>query len=316
MSAIFNTGEASDSIFCDIGVNLLDDVYKGFYNGKRFHAVDINTVLDRARIGGVARLIITAGSIEESREALPLIEEWQQYSLYSTAGIHPTRCGVFANDITLLMTDLSDIIEHGIRTGKVIAIGECGLDYDRLHFCGKELQMVGFRAQMTLADKFGLPMFLHNRNTSGDFLSEVREHRHLIRGGGVVHSFDSNVEEMRALCDLGFYIGINGCSLKTEENLDVVREIPTDRILLETDAPWCSIKASHAGAKYIKTEYNYRKKEKYSNECLVKDRNEPCKIKQVLEVIAAIKNIDEIVLAKQIYRNTEKLFFSKDLIQT
>ena len=76
-------------------------------------------------------------------------------------------------------------------------------------------------------------MFLHNRNTGDDFVNMIKANRHRFTNG-VVHSFTSTVEEMKQLVDLGLYIGINGCSLKTEENLQVVKEIPRDRLMIET----------------------------------------------------------------------------------
>lgn len=87
---------------------------------------------------------------------------------------------------------------------------------------------------------------------------------------------------------MGLYIGINGCSLKTEENLEVVKQIPLDRIMLETDCPYCDIRNSHASAKYLKTTFPKVAKEKYSKDKLLRDRNEPCAIVQVCEVVAAL----------------------------
>ena len=78
--------------------------------------------------------------------------------------------------------------------------------------------------------------------------------------------------------EMGLYIGVNGCSLKTEENLEMVKHIPIDRIMLETDCPYCDIRNSHASAKYVKTVIQKVAKEKYktSSDKINKDRNEPC----------------------------------------
>lgn len=176
------------------------------------------------------------------------------------------------------------------------------IDYDRLQFCSKETQKKYFEAQFELAEKTKLPMFLHNRNTGDDFVNMIKANRHRFTHG-VVHSFTSTVEEMKQLVDLGLYIGINGCSLKTEENLQVVKEIPRDRIMIETgmigiiiwkqssdseywlDAPWCEIRPTHASSKHLqkipKEEMELyaplsKKKEKFEKGLIVKNRCEPC----------------------------------------
>jgi TatD DNase family protein len=115
----------------------------------------------------------------------------------------------------------------------VVAIGECGLDYDRLQFCPRDVQLRHFVPHFTLAHEFGLPLFLHCRNAASDFVRIVREHRTKFVHA-VVHSFDGTLSELQDMLDLGLHIGINGCSLKTQENLDVAAQIPLDRLLLET----------------------------------------------------------------------------------
>ena len=283
--------------FCDIGLNLCDEMYKGFYNGKQKHDDDTRIVLERAKSMGMVKSIITAGNLEQSHASIDLVKRFNEFDLYSTVGVHPTRCSEFLGKEDEVISQLSLLIEQGMANGKVVAIGEAGLDYDRLQFCDKEQQMLGFLKQIDLAHRYGLPMFLHNRNTGGDFVRVVSEHRHKIKGGGVVHSFDGGEEELNQLLDLGFYIGLNGCSLRTEENLAVARKVPLERLLLETDSPWCGVKNTHAGMKHVTTTFTTKKRDKYEPGCMVKDRNEPCTIVQILEVLAAIKQVDSSKLA-------------------
>jgi TatD DNase family protein len=153
-------------------------------------------------------------------------------------------------------------------------------------------------------------MFLHDRNTGVDFVKYIEENRNRF-STGVVHSFTGNAKQVEALLKLDLYIGINGCSLKTAENIEVMKTIPLDRMMIETDGPWCGIKRTHAGHGHIKTTWPVKKKEKYIPEMglCVKDRCEPCHIHQVLEVICGARNLDIEKTAQQLYANTCKVFF-------
>lgn len=95
-------------------------------------------------------------------------------------------------------------------------------------------------------------MYLHSRATGNEFVDIVRANRSRFPGG-VVHSFTGTMDEMQQILDLDLFIGINGCSLKTEENLDVVRAIPMERMMVETDCPYCDIRNTHASAKFVQT---------------------------------------------------------------
>ncbi|GKT33000.1 TatD family like protein, partial [Aduncisulcus paluster] len=171
----------------------------------------------------------------------------------------------------------------------IVAYGEMGLDFDRLHFAPKQAQLLAFDAQLKLAEELDLPLFLHSRAAESDFLRLLGKYKFPRKG--VVHSFTGSAAERDAILKLGFDIGVNGCSLKTEENLRVVRDIPLDRLHLETDAPWCEIRPSHASYKYVKTRFPAKKKEKFVMGQLVKSRNEVCCIIQVAEVISGLLDI-------------------------
>ena len=283
-------------------------MFQGIYNGSQKHEADLNRVLDRAYVAGMEKIIVTVGMLEDCEPAFKLVN--QSEKLYATCGVHPTRCGEFLNDPEGHFQALVQQIETNKK--KVVAIGECGLDYDRLQFCEKDVQKKFFEKQLDLVEKFKLPLFLHCRAAHDDLTELLNKNiDKLAENRGVVHTFDGTLEQAMQFIDLGFYIGINGCSLKSEDNLKVVAEIPNDRILLETDAPWCDIRSSHAGSKHVKSKFPaVKKKEKWEKDSLIAGRCEPIQIVQVLEVIAGAKGENAEKLAEQIYQNTLKVFFS------
>ncbi|KAG5510168.1 hypothetical protein JKF63_07065 [Porcisia hertigi] len=317
----------------DIGLNLTDKMYSGVYNGHHHHSSDIEAVLRRAVEVGVHGLLLTGGNLRESNAVIEMCARYTSDTLqcYCTVGCHPTRCQEFMSNPEGYLQALDDLIEkHSVHVGGcVAAVGEIGLDYDRLVFCPKETQKEYFEKQLVMAKRHRLPLFLHERNTAGDFKRLLEPHLSQLVGG-VVHSFTGTRAELQDYLDANLYIGVNGCSLKTAENLEVVKAIPLDRVMLETDAPWCEVKNTHA-SKTLLTEaaaarqssvtqsvsdavlatFPTCRKDKFKEGCIVKGRNEPCAIVRVLETlyelhrgeVSSIEQMADVVLA-----NTRALF--------
>lgn len=294
----------------DIGANLTDPMFRGIYNSSRKHQDDFDHMLKRARENGVETIIITGGSLTESKEALNIAQK--DDNLFSTVGCHPTRCLEFMNHKEGPVAYLEELRELASKNrSKVVAIGETGLDYDRLHFCDKETQKEYFEKQIALAGETNLPLFLHNRNSTDDFVEILARNRDKFSSaGGVVHSFDGSPEDLGKILDLNLYIGINGCSLKTKENLETVKLVPTEKLMIETDCPWCEIRRTHASFEHVKTQFQKSKNATDIN-LPVKNRNEPLNLTQVLEVLASVRGEEIDNLAEQVYCNTNKLFFNK-----
>ncbi|XP_037294987.1 putative deoxyribonuclease TATDN1 [Manduca sexta] len=294
--------------YIDIGANLTDDMYQGVYHGSKKHEPDLDVVLSRAWSGGLDKMIITGGSLEDSKKAIDMSRS--DARLFSTVGCHPTRCKDFVENPENYLNGLRSLISE--NKNKVVAIGECGLDYERLHFCEKDVQLKFFEYQLQLSREFSLPLFLHCRAAADDLVDILSRNQDKVVGG-VVHSFDGSEEALQKILSLGLYIGINGCSLRTKENLDVASKIPTDRLMIETDCPWCEVKPTHPGYGHVVTKFATAKKEKYSpgSDSQVKGRNEPVNIVQVLEILAAIRKENPDELAAAIYDNTNRVFFPK-----
>ncbi|KAK6066260.1 TatD family hydrolase [Seiridium cupressi] len=275
--------------YIDIGINLADPIFRGKYHGTQRHPDDLSAVVSRAQEVGCSKLIVTGSDFTSSRHALEIAKEYPGM-VYTTAGIHPCSSAIFntANiheDIdghtmpcdpdptatiseehepdlektTKIVSKLRTLIEDAKAEtpNALVAFGEFGLDYDRLHYCSKKIQLHSFAAQLdlVLSLKPQLPLFLHSRAAHEDFVGLLKakfgEKLEKLEKGGVVHSFTGTVEEMRELMDLGLYIGTNGCSFKTADNCAVVKEIHLDRLMLETDGPWCEVRPSHDGYKYL-----------------------------------------------------------------
>jgi TatD DNase family protein len=175
------------------------------------------------------------------------------------------------------------------------------LDYDRLFLTPKEQQLKYFEAQLDMAVEVQLPLFLHSRAAAEDFERLLESRLENLPKRGLVHSFTGTMEEMQRIVALGFDVGVNGCSMKTEENIAVVKEIPLERLQIETDGPWCEMRPSHASAKFLVDAPKLPKsvkKERWVKGAMVKGRCEPCSIGHVAWAIAGIKGVDVSVVAE------------------
>lgn len=203
----------------DIGANLAHDSFDA----------DRDAVMKRAADAGVAQMVVTGSSEEATRRAIALSREHPGV-LFATCGVHPHH----AADLT---ADTLPALQALAREPEVRAVGECGLDYFR-DFSPRDLQRRAFAWQLELAKATGKPVFLHQRDAHEDFIAILREHgvQH-----GVAHCFTAGEKERDAYLALGLHIGITGWINDERRGLhlrEVVKGIPADRLMVETDAPY------------------------------------------------------------------------------
>lgn len=267
-----NTLERSRVPLVDIGINLAHDSYDH----------DRDEVIARAVSVGVTRMVITGSSTESTKRAIELVRESPD-RFRCTAGVHPHHAHELDD---AQMAELETLA----RAPEVAAVGECGLDYFR-NFSPHEAQAAAFRRQLELAVVVGKPVFLHQRDAHADFLAILRDFRSKI-AGGVAHCFTAGIEEARAYLELGLYIGITGwiCDERRGHHLrEVVRQIPRERLLIETDGPYLLPRDITP--------------KPFSR------RNEPMYLPHVLRAIAAARNEDPEELGTITTRNALELFW-------
>ncbi|TWI76835.1 TatD DNase family protein [Desulfobotulus alkaliphilus] len=245
---------------------------------ERAFGKDRDAMLRRAREAGVLCMMIAGISLERSRRAVALSEE--NPGLFASVGIHPHDSESCNGSIISILASLA-------RNPRVRAWGECGLDFNRMH-APMDVQERWLEAQIDAAMALKLPIIFHERDSGGKLLSMLR---HMAPSGlsGVVHCFSGNLEEMKGYLDLGLHIGITGIlthKQRGEELRRMVRMLPDDGILIETDAPYLT----------PSPERNRHK------------RNEPAFVPSVLKTLAAIRKTPEEELAETVFQNTCELF--------
>ena len=255
----------------DIGCNLTHDSF----DSDRAH------VLELAHEAGVAQMIVTGASEDGSEAALQLARE-HPGQLFATAGVHPHRASEFDDDTEALLRQLA-------AEPEVVAVGETGLDYFR-DFSPRDQQRDAFQRQLGIGMDTGLPLFLHMRDAHDDFFGILREVREQL-SDVVVHCFTGNREELHDYLDLDCHIGITGwiCDERRGTHmLDFLQDIPADRLMIETDAP------------YLKPR-NLRPRVK-------SHRNEPRWLPWILGTIAEARKEPRKMLAEQTTANARRFF--------
>jgi len=255
----------------DIGVNLAHDSFD----------TDRAAVMQRAAAVGVTQMVVTGASVDSTRKAIDLALAHPGV-LFATAGVHPHH----AADLTpAALAELETLA----LAPSVVAIGECGLDYFR-DFSPRDLQRRAFGWQLEMAAKIAKPVFLHQRDSHEDFIAILREHRPNIVGG-VAHCFTGGAPERDAYLALGLHIGITGwiCDERRGAHLrEVVKGIPADRLLIETDAPYLMPRDLKPAPK--------------------SRRNEPANLPHVARVLAGFRDESLELLAAQSTAAARRLF--------
>ncbi len=255
----------------DIGANLTHDSFDP----------DRNAVIERGLAAGVGRMVVTGSSVVESGKAVALADSMPGV-LFATVGIHPHHASEFA-------VDSAAELEALLTRNSAVAVGECGLDYFR-NFSSPADQQAAFEAQLELAARLGKPVFLHQRDAHAEFMAMLRPWREQL-SRGVAHCFTGGRSELHDCLDLDLHIGITGwiCDERRGQHLrEVVRDIPADRLLIETDAPYL-----------LPRDLTPKPKSR---------RNEPAYLPHILTVIAACTEQSASQLAEQTTRNAVRFF--------
>lgn len=254
----------------DIGANL---THRSFED-------DLDDMLARARSAGVGGIVVTGTSVDESRAAVRLAAS--NADLWSTAGVHP-------HDAKSVSPGWIDDIATLAGEPDVVAIGETGLDFNR-NYSPPVVQRDVFAAQIELAGRLDMPLFVHDRESGGETARLLAEHR-AKPDRVVIHCFTGSAEDLDTWLDAGYYVGITGwiCDPRRGSELRTLApRIPRDKLLIETDAPYliprtmCEMPRSR--------------------------RNEPAFLVEVVDALAELRGTTAAELAETTAENARRVF--------
>ena len=247
------------------------------------YAQDIDQVIARAREAGAIKILIPPTDVASTLKAVELCSRYPDF-LYPMIGLHPEDV---RDDYHSALQQLEQILIQETGSLSFIAIGEVGLDYywDKTH---KEEQKDAFRIQIEWAAKYQLPLMIHSRNVGNDLLDCLRPYKDQLTRGGVFHCFSGSIETARELLSFSphFYIGIGGVLTFKKSNLpETVKQIPLERIVLETDSPYMAPTPMRG------------------------KRNEPAYIPHIINMLAEAKGVTPEQVAETTTNNALNLFF-------
>jgi len=272
MSTMENQNQKSElsPTLIDIGVNLTHASFRD----------DRDAVIARAVDAGVRTMILTGTSVPSSQRALELAAGHP--ALFATCGVHPHDAR-HADDAALAH------LRALAQTPACVAVGECGLDFNR-DFSPRPVQERVFEAQLALAGDLRKPLFLHERDAHVRFRAILAQHRPRLTGA-VVHCFTGGAEELDAYLELDAHIGITGWICDERRGLhlrELVRRIPLERLMLETDAPFLTPRGMRPRPK--------------------RDRNEPAFLTHVLDAVASSLGRDRAEVAAATTATARRFF--------
>lgn len=242
------------------------------YDDESFDA-DREQVIKELKENEIIGVLNCGASLKGARDSLKLAEKYDFF--YAAVGIHPEN----AYELT---DEAFEEIKEMTKNSKVMAIGEIGLDYYWDENPPKDVQKEVFRKQMQLAKELNLPVIIHDREAHGDTLEIMKEFPEV---KGVLHCFSGSVEFARECLKLGYYIGFTGVVTfkNAKKVLEVAKEVPLDRLLVETDCPYMAPTP-------------YRGK-----------RNRSEYIKFIIEKVAEIKGLSTAEMENKTIKNTKNL---------
>lgn len=252
-------------------------------------AVQAEALLERAYAADVCQMVLTGTSLNESEASLTLCRQLDDSGqrLFSTAGVHPHAASTWD-------ASSGNTLKALLQEAQVRAVGECGLDFDR-DFSPRPAQEKALEEQLALAVELQIPVFLHEREASQRMLEILRDYRDRLPAA-VIHCFTGERRALYAYLDLDLHIGITGwvCDERRGTHLHpLLRDIPDERLMLETDAPFLLPRTLRPKPK--------------------SGRNEPAFLGEVLREVALHRGQPEDSLAAQTTRNA-RLFFGLPVI--